>query len=672
MFARSLKTGQLLVALVAAVSNPTSVFIGRAALSALSLLCDEISTRNPALKQLAAEIERAFTRELAKPAYDKPDDTRILLPQMLETSAARMDFAHHGLDPGRILDDLIDRLNSPDYRPEHIRAFRRLLAPILATICDDPRLKQALDPALTRIQMQRQQEQSTQIEAILARLGGIEQALDSPSALAPADLSALAARFGAPEDADPATLIDFLTDKADEYRLYRDQIDSLDARISKIATLKSQALGAAEKLDFDAVEDILAAVTTTEATLFAETTVARAGNALMRGRAQQAFTLFSAAADAFAAVSPAAPPQRRNHYAGLLLAHGQRYGGTALTFAVQMLETAAAQARSTGQPDLLAACQQNRGIALHNQAKHTAGADGMALLREAVAVFETALTGYDRTQAPEEWATVQQNLGGALNTLGVRTSGDEGIACLARTVTAFEAALEANDRAKDPFEWSRLQQNLGVALKTWGERLQGAPATSAMIRSVTAFETALSVLTPAEQPGDWATIQLNLGNALTAQGDLAGGDMRAALLARAEACFEAALGVYTKRDHPMDWALVQMNLGNTRAYQAASGTNPDTALSDIAFARAEAAYHAALTTYDEAQHPILWAMAEENLAYLHDDWAGASGTDAEAQTHLQTALRHVENALRVYDPEHSSHDYETAARLRAGLKARLT
>ncbi len=664
MFPKSIKTGQLLVAVAAAVSNPTSVFIGRAALSALSLLSEEITARNPALNQLAAEIERDFNRELARPAYDKPDDARLLLPQMLEVSAARMEFAHHGLDSGRILDDLIDRLDSPDYRPEHIRAFRRLLAPILATICDDPRLKTALDPALTRIQMQRQQEQSSQIEAILARLGGIEQALDAPSALAPADLSALAARFGAPAGADPATLIEFLTDKADEYRLYRDQIDSLDDRVSEVASLKSQALTAAEQLDFDAVEDILAAVTTTEATLFAKTTLARAQNALMRGRAEQAFTLLSAAADAFGAVSPLQPPQRRNHYASLLLAHGQRYGGTALALAAQMLETGAAQAQATDQPDLLAACRQNRGIALHNQAKFTAHADGTALLTEAVAVFESALTGYDRTRSPEEWATVQQNLGAALNTLGARTAGDAGIAHLARTITAFEAALDARDRANDPFEWSRLQQNLGVALKAWGERLDGAPAAAAMVRSVTAFETALGPVNPDEHPDDWATIQLNLGNALTAQAEHAEGDMRIALLARSESCFEAALRIYTQRDHPMDWALVQINLGNARAFQAAIGTDPETA-----FPRAQAAYQSALEIYDEAHHPMLWAMAEENLAYLHDDWA--TKADGDAQSHLQTALTYVENALRVYDPEHSSQDYETAIKLRDSIRARL-
>ena len=666
MFAKSIKTGQLLVAVAAAMSNPTSIFIGRAALTALSLLSDELSERNPALLKLAAEIERDFNRELAKPAYDKPADTRQLLPQMLEISAARMEFAEHGLDAGRILDDLIDRLDSPDYRPEHIRAFRRLLAPILADICNDPRLKQALDPALTRLQMQRQQEQSSQIEAILARLGGIEHALEAPAALAPADLAALAARFGAPAGAGHATLIEFLTDKADEYRLYRDQIDSLDERISAVAALKSQALGAAEKLDFDAVEDILAAVTNTEATLFAETTLARAQNALMRGRAEQAFSLLSAAADSFGAVSPAEPPRRRNHHAGLLLAHGQRYGGPALMLAAEMLDTAAAQARATDQPALLSACLQNRAIALHNQARFSAGSEAIALLDEAVAVFETALAGLDPELRPEDWATAQQNLGAALSTLGGRTAGDAGIAHLARTVSAFEAALGMRSRADDPRDWSRLQQNLGVALKAWGERLSGEAASVAMVRSVAAFETALGAISPQDDADDWATIQLNLGNALTAQAELAEDALRIALLARAESCFENALAVYTRRDHPMDWASLQINLGNARALRAASGDGPDAA---AAFAGAEAAYHAALDAYDEAEHPMLWAMAEENLACLHDDRARRGG--AEAGAHLQAALGHVENALRIYDPDHSSQDYQSAARLRDDIRARL-
>ena len=670
MFAKSIKTGQLLVALVAAVTNPTPVFVGRAALAAFSLLSEEIAARNPALARLAAEIERDFHRELAKPAYDKPDDARQLLPQMLELSAARMDFAHHGLDAGRILDDLVDRLDAPDYRPEHIHAFRRLLAPILETICNDPRLKEALDPALTRIQMQRQQEQSTQIEAILSRLGGIEQALDAPSALAPGDLTALAARFGAPDGADPATLIDFLSDKADEYRLYRDQIDRLDDRVSEVAALKSQALDAAERLDFDGVEDILAAVTTTEATLFAETTQARARNALMRGRAEQAATLLSAAADAFGAVSPAHPPQRRNHYALLLLTHGQRYGGPALALAAQMLDRAAEQARMTDQPALLSAILQNRGIALHNQAKFAAGPEGGALLSEAVEVFEAALAGYNPATAPGDWATVQQNLGAVLNTLGTRTAGPAGVAHLARTVDAFEAALSVQTRADDPLEWSRLQQNLGVALKAWGERLEGDAAATTLLRSVTAFEIALSAVSPRDDSDDWATIQLNLGNALTAQAEHSAGEMRLALIARAVACFENALGVYTQKDHPMDWAMVQINLGNARAFSAA--TSEGTAAAH-AFGEAETAYLAALETYDETDHPMLWAMAEENLAYLHDDWSRLTSPDSQSDptTHLRRALTHVENALRVYDPAHSGQDYETAETLRADLTARL-
>ncbi|UYV38959.1 hypothetical protein N4R57_08075 [Rhodobacteraceae bacterium D3-12] len=678
MFAKSIKTGQLIVAIAAAVSNPTSVFVGRAALSALSLLSDELSNRHPALIKLAGDIDRAFHRDLAKPAYDKPADLRLLLPQMLDASADRMEFAHHGLDAGRILDDLIDRLDAPDYRPEHIRAFRRLMAPILEQVCNDPRLKEALDPALTRIQMQRQQEQSSQIEIILARLGGIEQALETPASLAnlaPGDLIALAHRFGAPPDADPATLIDFLTDKAREYADYRDQIDSLDDRVSAVADLKRDALSAAERLDFDAVEEILSQVTTTEATIFAETALARAQNALMRGRAEQAFTLMSAAADAFGAVDRAQPPRRRNHYASLLMAHAQRYGGPAFALAADMLDIATQQARAADQAELARVLQRNRGLALHNQARLSSGPDSAALLSEAITLLEASLIQIDPATEPEDYATAQLNLGSALNTAGGRTSGAGGITLLTRAIAAFTQALDHTDRNSDPLDWSRRQQNLGVAFKSLAERQAGDDAAASLLRSVTAFETALTATPPADQPEDWATIQLNLGSALTLQAESQSSALQSATLERAIAALNAALDVYTQPEHPVDWLLIQNNLGNALASQAVLGGAAE------GFARAENAYLAMLAHCDESGQPMLWAMAHENLAYLHLDWAGhcdseaggaaAAGGAADGSNHLASALSHVDSALAHYDPEHASQDHANAMALRQQITERM-
>lgn len=83
-----------------------------------------------------------------------------------------------------------------------------------------------------------------------------------------------------------------------------------------------------------------------------------------------------------------------------------------------------------------------------------------------------------------------------------------------------------------------------------------------------------------------------------------------------------------------------------------------------------AAYRDALRVRTEADHPVDWAMTQENLALAEEALASHEATP-NPHPHLQAALRHVEAALRVYDPEHMAYDYGTATELRDRLKARL-
>ena len=55
--------------------------------------------------------------------------------------------------------------------------------------------------------------------------------------------------------------------------------------------------------------------------------------------------------------------------------------------------------------------------------------------------------------------------------------------------------------------------------------------------------------------------QNNLGNTLLEQGNRTNGQKGADLLAKAVSAYRAALEVYTRADHPVDWAMTQNNLG---------------------------------------------------------------------------------------------------------------
>ena len=64
-------------------------------------------------------------------------------------------------------------------------------------------------------------------------------------------------------------------------------------------------------------------------------------------------------------------------------------------------------------------------------------------------------------------------------------------------------------------------------------------------------------------------------------------------------------------------------------------------------------------------------MTQENLARTEFARARHDST-ANPRLHLDAALSHVANALRIYDPVHMSHDHATATDLLDDIQAALT
>ncbi|MEM8555093.1 MAG: helix-turn-helix transcriptional regulator [Pseudomonadota bacterium] len=194
------------------------------------------------------------------------------------------------------------------------------------------------------------------------------QRLEEIPTLSRDQLELLASRFEIerPHEQSDAALREVLTKKAEEYRSFRAQIDGLDERVAAIANLKGAAADAAERLDFDEVEDLLSRVDEVETEIAAETKVARADNALLRGRVDEAFRILSAAADSFASVDPVEPARKRLDYGARLYHHGLGYGGDGLTMAAQIWSEGLAQVSRETQAEDWGKLQNNLAVALQD------------------------------------------------------------------------------------------------------------------------------------------------------------------------------------------------------------------------------------------------------------------------------------------------------------------
>jgi hypothetical protein len=158
------------------------------------------------LAKLSTELDKAFTTEIAKPRYDKPEGIRTLLPQMLEASQPNgADIAQNSLDAALIFDTMQAKLSDTEHlRPENQKAFRDAILPLLEKACDDPRLEAALRPALTRADGAVQREQSADIKAVLAAVQAGQTGIPLK------DLQDLAREFGEEITDDSPRIMEFL------------------------------------------------------------------------------------------------------------------------------------------------------------------------------------------------------------------------------------------------------------------------------------------------------------------------------------------------------------------------------------------------------------------------------------------------------------------------------
>ena len=139
------------------------------------------------------------------------------------------------------------------------------------------------------------------------------------------------------------------------------------------------------------------------------------------------------------------------------------------------------------------------------------------------------------------------------------------------------------------------------------------------------------------------------------------------LLSQSVTAYRAALQVYTQADHPVNWAMMQNNLGNTLKNQGTRTSGADGA--DL-LAQAVTAYRAALQVRTQVDHPVDWAMTQENIAVAHCEISEHDSCDTP-KPELQKALAAIDAALTVFDPVHMSYNFQKATKFRKRILAKL-
>ncbi|MBB96311.1 MAG: hypothetical protein CML68_17170 [Rhodobacteraceae bacterium] len=509
------------------------------------------------------------------------------------------------------------------------------------------------------------------IAALRAEKGSLEQALSDLRTLSRSQLETLAGRFeyARAYDATDGALIEFLTEKARDYRALKAEVNAIEDGLKRLSNLKSAARAAIDAGDLDEVEEILSRVQEVELDEAAKTAELRANNALLRGRTEQAFRILSAAADSFAAIDPIEPARKRIlSYFAILRGHGLRYGGTGIQFSIDMLTECLTAELRQANAWLWAAGQNWLAVGKSNQGSRADGPTGTRLLAQAKVASGKALEVFTRDTFPLDWAIAQTNLATTLEIQGSRTNGPEGASLLAQAVATFRNALEVYSPDAYPMDWALIQNNLAIALHDQGRRTVGSAGADLIAQSVAAHRAALKVRTRDAFPVLWAETQNNLATALQDQGvrtdDLAGA---ADLLAQAAAACRDALLVFTPDAFPVDWAITQNNLGSALKIQGRRTNGPAGA---HLLAQAVDAYSKALDVLTRDSHAVQWAKTQNNLTLAQ---AARAGHDSctEPRVHLEAALTHVTAALEVFDPEHTSYEFGQCTELKTRIEAKL-
>ncbi|MDJ0630960.1 MAG: helix-turn-helix transcriptional regulator [Rhodobacter sp.] len=490
------------------------------------------------------------------------------------------------------------------------------------------------DPArkadISRIENARVQPQEATIQRLARALGITHAELDPVRTARPGarqlgeiptlsrdELELLASRFDIPRPhaLTDAQLRDVLTKKAEEYRAYRGQIEAIDERTAGLGDLKAAAQNAADTLDFEEVETLLAHAHEVETEIAAETAELRARNALLRGRAEQAHRLLSAAADSFAAIDSDAPLKRKWDHMLSFFDSGRSFGTAHLNLSRRLAQDIGNHLDDGTKT--LATVQMTEAAICESLARFAPDPKGRELLHSAIDLCRQALKVLNKTDHPSEYAGAHTNMALAMQRLGMQSCCQIRESYFRQAINSHREALECIDAETDRLKSGTVRANLAIALSILAVDLFDGIDFSLFEESLDWFDQGMPIIERDGEGEKIAQAQSDYGIALKEYGMRLNGRPGRVLLERSVEAQMSATSFFKPRDHPFQNAICRENL---------------------AFAEL------ALADHDSVSDPA---------------------------PHLRAALAHVEASLEVFDPAHMAANFAKATALRDRLRARL-
>ncbi len=266
----------------------------------------------------------------------------------------------------------------------------------------------------------------------------------------------------------------------------------------------------------------------------------------------------------------------------------------------------------------------------------------------AIQAYEQGLVWLEKENPHPQAADILNDLGNLYWMLS-RCAADpeQKLADLERGIQSYHLALTKLNAIAVPDTYGMIQNNLGAA---YSDLAQYQDAVTNLEQSICAYEEALRYRQRDLDPLKYASTQNNFGTAywhLAQQKEAdCGGSTH---LQQAIAAYTVALSLYDPEQHPLNWAMIQNNLG-TAYWNLAQYEQPTTFLD-----RAIDAYQNALKYRTPELLPAACAATLNNLATAYWHLASQWQSDPEAYLqYLQLSVSTYERAIALAKNLHNS------------------
>jgi CHAT domain-containing protein/tetratricopeptide (TPR) repeat protein len=294
-----------------------------------------------------------------------------------------------------------------------------------------------------------------------------------------------------------------------------------------------------------------------------------------------------------------------------------------------------------------AGTQNNKGIALHSQAKLLAGQEKQAMLQKAIDCFNAALLERHLELVPMEHAGTQKNKAAALYDLSQVLEGGARTLALREAIACIDIVLGQYKRELAPLEWAGTQINRGASLQKLAEVLEGLEREASLREAISCYEAALLEYNREEVPLDWAAAQHNRGAGLQQLAELLAGKAREGALRDAVSCYDKALLVYRSGSIQLQGiaTLDQKRIALRALAKQLDGEAQLTALREAILCS-----NMALADLPREANPLAWATRQFDKAILLVELAELQ-QGVERINALREAIACYDNALLEYRPE---------------------